>query len=115
MLEDMVNAGATVVHIDSQVNSRWKGHLDMQVRHMKGNLSFMTNSSKIAKIIEDWSWNGDRHYAPKCVEDIEHDVTFENVVKQMHMEAEGEYLIKLTFPTAFAAEEEEERVEKETY
>ena len=70
-----MQAGSTVVHFDTQFNQRWNQMVEMPIHHMKGNLSFATNSPAIAVMIEEWSWCGNRHYAPKCLEDVEQDET----------------------------------------
>ena len=97
-----------VLHIARQFNPRWKCANEMPVHHMKGNLSFMTNLPEIATLVEEWTWSGDRHYAPKCLEDIREDATFSQILQNCHLEAGGLWMAQTAFPRAFAAEGEVE-------
>ena len=62
----------------------------------------------IATLVEEWTWSGDRHYAPKCLEDIREDATFSQILQNCHLEAEGLWMAQTAFPHAFAAEGEVE-------
>ena len=81
---------------------------DLHVDHMRGNLSFATNVDGIRHIVQDWSWNQDKHYAPKSYQDIPSD-DFANVVLRCHNEADLDMLVKTAFVTEMNTEERGER------
>ena len=69
MLDQFALAGATILHLDAQWNS--KGTVDdVDVTHARGNISFKCNTESVRDSISTWMWNGVRHYAPKSTEDI---------------------------------------------
>ncbi len=70
MLEDFTKSGASILHVDTQCNNRWSKLFEIPVVHCRGNLTFASNHPEIRSIVDDWSWIGNRCYAPMCVDDI---------------------------------------------
>ena len=95
-LEQIADAGTTVLHIDTQWNNRWKLS-DHDVFHTRGNLSFKCNTDGVRDIVSTWIWNDDRHRAPRSTEDILTD-DFRDLLSSIHCEAERDWLARVAFP-----------------
>ena len=108
LLEECASHGAMILHIDTQMNLRWNGKWTLPVVHGKGNLSFASNSPEALELVEAWSWNGDKHYAPMCMDHLQED-DFTSVLMRVHAEADLDMATKDTFPLAFVAEGREEQ------
>ena len=106
VLNQFMDTGTTVLHIDTQWNNRWK-ECDNEVIHTRGNLSFTCNVGEINTLVSDWAWCGDRSRAPRSTDDL-HLKSFAELMEQAHREAERDWLAKVAFPAIYADEAQKE-------
>ena len=76
----------------------------------RGDLSFATNSKTLADMISTWSWAGDRHSAPRTIEELETD-SFAELLKEMCEIARLDVEAVCAFPAEMAEEEQSESIE----
>ena len=90
MLASFAESGSTTLHLDTQWNNRWGtlgSDLGNEVHHTRGNLSFTCSTDSVKDLVLDWSWNGQRHCAPRSTDDLL-TASFRSLVELAQQEAE---------------------------
>ncbi|MDA8609522.1 hypothetical protein N9L19_01250 [bacterium] len=105
-LDDFAESGTTVLHIDTQWDRRLATIRDVVV-HLRGHLSSTCNTDGVRALVSDWTWNRNRHHAPRSADDLQTE-SFAARLKSAHCEAEPDWIARAEFPAVYAEEQQQE-------